>query len=395
MSAPLRVSYSTREELRQHFDSQIALGGLFIPTVTNLSFRDDVRVVFDLRFCDDRVELDAEVVSVIEPELAAKGSEPGVAIQFRDPPEKIHETLAQYIGVPKGPDRRRAPRRVVRVPILLRTPDGLSVSGRTRDLSHSGVLASIDGPPVRVGRPVEVTLEHPTFDERLIAPGRVVRHLEVEGTVTAVACSIDLPATKEREGLQFIDDVQASEHARRLRGVTGAIGELGIVNVIQVFGGCTRSGTLTVLRGYEEGRIVFEGGLLREARLGPVAGLKALSRIVAWREGSFEFQARVESGFGAAQPCALDAALLEATRQQDELARLASARWAQGTRFEVDREKLDAERSSLSKLEDASIELALSGMSLRALLDVIPEPDLEIHAALDTLADLGLIHTKD
>ena len=394
MDAPLRVTYGSPEALRQQFDTQIALGGLFIPTVTNLEFREAVRVVFDLEFCDDRVELDAEVVSVVEPELAGQGNEPGVAIQFTDTPAAVKQQLGPYIGVDPVADRRQAPRRVARVSALIETEDGGRLTGRTRDLSHSGVLLSIDGPPIPVGRRVTVTLDHPTFDERFELAARVVRHLDVDGTVTALGCEFELAEDRAKDALQFIDDVQTSEHARRLRGVTGAIGELGITNVIQVFGGCTRSGTLTVIRGYEEGRVIFEDGLLREVRLGPVSGLKALTRIVGWRDGDFEFHARVEPCWGEAEPSSLDAALLEATRQQDELARIGPAGWPLGGRFQVDRAKLDAERSELSKLEDSVVELAGAGMTLRQILDVIPESDLDIRRALASLADLSLIRMR-
>lgn len=394
MNAPLRVTYASPEDLRQQYESQIARGGLFIPTVTNLEFRESVRIVFDLEFCNDRIELEAEVVSVVEPELAGPGKDPGVAIQFTQAPEHVKKQLGPYIGADREDERRRAPRRVARIPILIEPEDGRRLRGRTRDLSLSGLLASIDGPPVPVGRKVKVTLAHPTFDEQLVVPASVVRHLDVEGTVTALAGQFLPPEDRRTEVLQFIEDVQTSEHARRLRGVTGAIGELGIINVIQVFGGCTRSGTLTVIRGYEEGRVVFDEGLLREVQLGPVSGMKALTRIVGWREGSFEFHARVDTRGEPAKPCSLDAALLEATRQQDELARVDDGAFASGGRFRVDREKLDGERSGLSKLEDSVVELAGAGMTLRQILDVIPEPDVEIRKALATLADLELIRAR-
>lgn len=391
MNAPLRVSYASPEALREQFEAEIALGGLFIPTVTNLGFRDSVQVVFELTFCDERVELDAEVVSVVEPELASEGSEAGVAIQFTDPPPRVKDRLGPFFGMRTAPDRRRAPRRVARVPILVEREDGSRLTGRTRDLSQSGVLLSIDGPPAPRGERVELTIDHPTFDEQLTVPARVVRYLEVDGTVTAMACMFEPELDTHAEVAEFIEDVQTSEHARRLRGVTGAIGELGIINVIQVFGGCTRSGTLTVMRGYEEGRVIFEDGLLREVRLGPVSGMKALSRIVGWRDGSFEFHSRVEAGFGPCEPVPLEAALLEATRQQDEFDRLDSPDWSEHTRFTVDPDRLEAERSGLSKMEDSAVELARAGMTLRQIVDVIPEADVDVHAALQNLADLDII----
>lgn len=392
MSAPLRVSYESPERLREQFESEIALGGLFIPTVTNLGFRDAVQVVFELDFCDERVELAAEVVGVVEPELARDGGEAGVAIQFSDPPPTVKERLGRFIGVRKPPERRRAPRRVARVPIRIEREDGTTVTGRTRNLSHSGVLFSVDGPPVPLGETVVLTLEHPTFDEALEVPARIVRYLEAEDVVTAMACMFEPELDTQKDVVEFINDVQTSEHARRLRGVTGAIGELGITNVIQVFGGCTRSGTLTVMRGYEEGRIIFEDGLLRDVHLGPVSGMKALSRIVGWRDGSFEFHSRVEATFTPCDPVPLEAALLEATRQQDEIDRVADPGFGDGTTFLVDQDKLDAERSSLSKVEDSVAELAMADMSLRQIVDVIPEPDGDVRAAVASLAELGVLH---
>lgn len=392
MNAPLRVTYDSPEALRQEYRAQIVLGGLFVPTVSNLEFRESVRVVFDLEFCNDRVELDAEVVSVVEPELAREGQEAGVAIQFTNPSE-VQRQLGPYLGVERENERRRAPRRVARIPVRLEG-DGKILNGRSRDLSRSGVLLSVEGPAMPVGRLVRITLQHPTFDERVTTSAKVVRHLDVDGTVTALACAFEPSEDEEKAVAEFIDDVQTSEHARRLRGVTGAIGELGILNVIQVFGGCTRSGSLTVIRGYEEGRVVFEDGMLRDVRLGPISGMKALTRIVGWREGSFEFHAKVEAVHEAGERCQLEAALLEASRQRDELARYDSFEWAGHTRLRVDREKLDAERADLSKLEDSVAELAAAGETLRQITDVIPEPDVDIHAALATLMDLGLIRRR-
>ncbi len=394
MNAPLRVSYESPEALKEQFEAEIAMGGLFIPTVTNLGFRDSVQVVFDLEFCDEKVELAAEVVSVVEPELAAGAGEAGVAIQFTDPPPEVKDRLGPFFGERKKPERRRSPRRVARVGILIQREDGSELTGRTRNLSHSGVLLSIDGPPVPIGETVRLTLEHPTFEERLDVPARVIRYLEVDGTVTAMACMFEPEMDTHKEVVEFIEDVQTSEHARRLRGVTGAIGELGIINVIQVFGGCTRSGTLTVMRGYEEGRVIFEDGLLREVRLGPVSGMKALTRIVGWRDGSFEFHTRVEPSFSQSDPVPLEGALLEATRQQDEIDRLGTSEWSDNTTFRVVAERLDAERSNLSKIEDSAAELASAGMTLRQMVDVIPESDVDVHEALRTLGDLGVIEAQ-
>ena len=44
-----------------------------------------------------------------------------------------------------------------------------------------------------------------------------------------------------------------------------------------------------------------------------------------------------------------------------------------------------------SKLEAAVLELAGAGFTVQRILDVIPEPDLDIYGALECLVDAGAI----
>ena len=58
--------------------------------------------------------------------------------------------------------------------------------------------------------------------------------------------------------------------------------------------------------------------MLRYARLGPTTGMKALVRMLAWKEGVFEFHARLDPVKHPEAPLPLEAAMLDAVRQIDE-----------------------------------------------------------------------------
>ena len=88
--------------------------------------------------------------------------------------------------------------------------------------------------------------------------------------------------------------------------------------VLQMFATSSPSGTLLLRLGQEEGVICFEGGLLILAQLGGKTGMKALVRMLSWREGVFEFRAAVEDRQAKEAPLPLEAALFDAVRQIDE-----------------------------------------------------------------------------
>src|SRR4030095_835921 len=156
-------------------------------------------------------------------------------------------------------------------------------------------------------------------------------------------------------------------------GIAGAIEELGMGNLLQMFGQFSRGGTLTASSGAEEGVVAFEAGRLRYCRLGSLVGIKALARLSSWKAGHFEFHAEVDALAEEGAPVPLEAALLEAARQLDEMRRLGPGSLEPSARLRLDTEALAAQREPLTKTEEAVVDLAAAGLSIRRLLDVIPE----------------------
>lgn len=396
----LRVSFATLGEFQAEYHSNLVNGGIFVATHQRFEARELVTVELDLAFQGESVVLEGEIVTVVAPELAVAGASPGVAVQLHTPASALRARFGPFAGPPpsrgaaSGDERREAPRAPAHMQARVAAPQGAR-GARTQDLSRTGALLELDGAPAPVGSSVRVSLVHPLSGEELEVDGRVMRHLEREGQVEAVGVRFEPRGEVAEQVERFVENVQALEHTRRLGGISGPVAELGLANLIQMLGSCSPRGTLHVQREQESGRIVFEGGMLRGVRLGGVSGMKALARLLAWRDGSFEFNGYVDPTETLDAPCPLDAAILEAVRQLDEATRHEPVSFEPENRFRVDAARLAAERSGLGKTADAVADLAAAGFPVRRILDVIPESDTEIFSALRTLLDLGIVERID
>jgi hypothetical protein len=449
MTRRLRIQFERADEFRREFDRNIAKGGAFVPGACDVELREVVDVEIVLPFCDQRRTLEAEVVHVVDAATAPSRAAAGAAVQFLRPASELRAELAGLLASagleagrvapasrsaaaeppselrldeldesegleigdldlldgagsleqapPPAPlaaawdaqERRKSPRSPARVVASL---DGSNarVEGVTRDLSETGALISADASELPPGKAVRLALQHPETGDRVEVDGRVVRHLETEGTVAAVSVLFDVPAGRKAEVAELVRAAQSAHRQRSESGISGRIEELGMPNLIQMLGRSSPCGTLAVRSGTEEGVVAFEAGTLRYVRLGATRSLKALARMLLWREGSFEFHAHVAALDAEDAAMGLEAALLEATRRLDEAARLRTARFEPGLRFRVDRAALAA-AGALAKTEEAVLDLAAAGFTVRRILDVIPEDDAQVSAALLALVERGVL----
>ena len=391
----LRMSFESAEVLQREYAANLAHGGAFIPTDDAMELRERVEVELVLTFSGDRLRLAGEVVHAVEPEMARMGATPGVAVQFDGSVQAVRKQLAPLLAKSGAPGqqpvdsgRRRAPRTKARVAARIDGKAG-GVSGHTRNLSRSGVLVSVPGEGVPVGEKVRLSLTHPTSGESMDVDALVVRDIQGEGGVSGLGIAFE-PAESERAELErFVEGVQSTERTRRLGGINGEISEVGIQNLFQMFLKTVPTGTLTLQRGEHEGVIGFEEGMLCFARLGAASGLKALIRLMTWTEGSFEFHASLDPVEEREPPLPLEAVLSDAARLLDEGERIDKSRFSGGVRPRI--ANADAEGEELSKVELTVLELVRAGFSVARMVEVIPEPDLEIYRALISLSESGAI----
>jgi type IV pilus assembly protein PilZ len=312
-----------------------------------------------------------------------------------DGAEAVGGPVAEEAGAEADPNdkthRNRAPRAPVRVAVRVRAPSGQDLVGRTRDMSRSGMLVSIDGEELPVGRDVTLELVHPASGESVPVAGRVVRHVRGEGAVAAVAVQIEPDGAGRGSFENFLSEVADADEEQRKEGIRGPLDDLGPVGLLQMFCAIAPRGTLTVTSGAEEGMVAFESGALVVAQCRSVAGVKALARICQWRTGSFEFRGHVDPLPRASDPVPMEGAILEALRMIDEQSRLTGPELPPSLRFEVHRERLADLGTPLGALEESVLELAAAGFTVRRILDVIPDADAEIRGAIHGLLELGLM----
>jgi len=403
----LAVRFESAEDFRREFDADIANGGIFVATLESVDLRERVSVGIELVWCGEAVMLEGEVVHRVPPELAPAGVTPGVAVQFDLAGSDLRARLEPFLEPtapeqpPRPADRRDAARGTARVPALLRLGDDELLDGRTRNLSASGLLFAIEGvslekKAVRKGQAVTVFLKHPETLEDMVIPGTVARRLfDEQGAVRALGVRFGDPAELPAEVRAFLTGLQRREHARSLGGVGGELEAGGCAPLLERFAQAAPEGTLILTRGAEEGFVAVREGRLLDARLGSARGRKALVRLLAWETGRYEFHTRVDPDLshGGAAPRPLEATLLDAAREVDELRRLRAPGLPPDQRLRP----VPAVVAGLDpdKLESAVLDLASVGQPLGRLLEVIPEPDLAVYAAVDALLDEGALEPVD
>lgn len=364
------------EPLLEHADDEAAQGGGTSGSAIPATDDDEFLVGVD----DDELALGMEGESFDldgpDPNSAPNGFETTSHGEETDPNERTY--------------RARAERAPARVAAAVRAPTGKSLRARTRDVSTTGMLLSVEGDELPVGREVQVSIVHPTTGEQLTVAAKVVRHLEKDGVVGAVAVEIAGSALTEKVET-FVSDVQETDAMHRSAGIRGPLEELGGASLLQMFAALSKRGTLTMSHGVEEGTVIFADGDLRVAQVGAVTGIKALARMLAWRDGFFEFRSHVDPVAPSDSAIPMEGAILDALRMLDEGLRVSGPALPPAAKLEIERSKLAETGPPLGKTEQAVLELATAGFTVRRILDVIPENDAVIRAAILALVERGLV----
>jgi len=392
----LRISFSNPQDFEREYSANLLSGGAFIPTEEDFELREKVSVHLSLDFCDQSLLLCGEVVHRIDPVMASAGATAGVAVQLLGSAAELRSQLEPLVNAsgsfqsePLDLGERDYQRVTARVKAQINGGE-FSVTGYSRNLSQSGVLVDVLGQAIPVGLRVNVTLHHPVNGETRDLPGEVVRQIVSAGEVAAVGIRFD-PAVPDASNLhRFIEDVQHAEHSRNLGGIHGSLSALAPPALLSMFGSAASEGTLTLRRHTEEqGVIGFMGGLFCYAQLGAVSGMKALIRLLEWKEGTFEFHTHLDRKESMSKAIPLQAVILDAVRRIDEGAEVDPNRFPLNARLIL--ASAADELDSPSKVESAVIDLVRAGFTVERILEIIPESDPEIYCAMGSLLEQGAI----
>jgi CheY-like chemotaxis protein len=301
--------------------------------------------------------------------------------------------------------------------VLLADPDVNAVRALTKALRTRGyhVQYAPDG-----SKALEVAvLRHPDvilFDERctLIDARAFVQILatnprtdDIPVVVTSALRSIEV-GRGFREGvlqkpfnldevLSRIDHLcRRGEAARALKGdareIEGGLGQLPLVDLLQILAMNRRTGRLVLVSGHERGEIQLSGGRPVNARSGDIEGEKALFRLLSWREGTFAFH----PGDAPARTKidrSMEDALLEGMRQTDERARLLAALPPLTQVFALVPEA--AAPIEPHPVMREVLRVLGQPRRLQEILDLAEAPDLDLLGSLITLVEKGVVQATE
>jgi Tfp pilus assembly protein PilZ len=429
----LLVRFESSERLCEEFEKNIANGGIFVPSESDFAIRQNVMVEIQLGYAEtvnSSLSLEGEVVHRIPPEMVASGVVPGVAIQFEASAEKLREHFAPLLGdesaEPKpevdtqGKKRRGAKRRSVRVPIRVMPESSPPFEATSRDLSTSGILLSMGKVVLPIDEIVRICLWHPTGERSVEVDGKVVRQVQNKtGRIAAVAVAFDRNQASDPRVSEVIEALSQAGHRSRLGGISGSIADLGLANLLQMFGSSAPRGTVVCEWDGDQGWVAFADGSLLMAEVGALRGHEALVTMLDWPDGRFEFEANADENLvKTAERQPLTGAILEAVCAIDE--REAANRtgggasddqdWAEQTVvmssektpptlisigpesvFAVNAELEESTRVVLGKIQEAVLDLAKSGVPVSKLLEIIPEDEATVYRALEELVESGIL----
>jgi hypothetical protein len=279
----------------------------------------------------------------------------------------------------------------------------------SRDLSGTGILLTVKDVVLPVGEIVRTCLWHPSGEPSIEIDGKVVRQVRNKhGRIAALAVAFDRTQPADPRVVEVIDALRQAGHRSQLGGISGSIVDLGLANMLQMFGASAPQGTLVVDRDGEQGWIAFASGQFLGAELGALSGHDALVAMLDWGGGHFHFEASADQDLiENASPSSLEGVVLKAVCALDELSRGSEDDQDDGnpsdeatesaivideaTTFEIDIEQEEISRSSLGKIEEAVLELARAEMPLERLKSIIPEPAGEVQAAIEGLVEMGVL----
>lgn len=216
----------------------------------------------------------------------------------------------------------------------------------------------------------------------LVNGKKVERHCLREGDRIAIGSS-----------LIRVDLVPASQLSKRSKGqdssgrsMSGTLADIPLTDVLQWLATSRKTGGL-VVKGAHEGRLYLRDGQVYYARIegSEVGPQKALLRMLGWEDGTFGLDSAAEDSFEDELATSLDHLLMEAARQQDELAHLAERKKVP----ETDIELVFPPGKPWHELDGIALDVVqavASGADWPRVLDLLPQDDVAItKAAVDLL----------
>ncbi len=412
------------------YERHLSSGWIFVPSEHEFGLGEVVEVTVDLSFCGHSARALGIVKSRISPSLAAMLQRPsGAVIEFADGIDALEEMLRDTVeGLTEARGRAReplaTPRRHRRLEVSIRGECGRA--GRvaectTQNLSASGALLEVRGLDLEVDQEVSLSLVNPKTGELVAISGRVVRAalpaevasgaahtaLEPESTLQGtapqtasgqVAVAFVSSSEVDTRKARFLEQVRAVTYGQRMGSLSGNLSGVGLPSLLPSIASSSEQGSMEIIGDGHEALLLFEANRLSQISLGRVAGIKALARLLEWREGEFSFQPTTETRPPTGELIPVDVALREAQRQASQLDELRDRLLPDTVVLERKHDTAvphTVAADPVSETERAVLEeLARPGCP-GTLLDALPQSDAEIWRAILGLLERGILTRRE
>lgn len=160
--------------------------------------------------------------------------------------------------------------------------------------------------------------------------GERIRHAELSdgdrvliGTsiIKLVTADVGAPTAEPARNLQEVAD---NRRSNQVRSMSGAIDDVPLPDLLQLFGSSRKTGVLVIRTDTDEGRVHLDQGMIVDASVNDTEVLspeQAVYRILAWRHGTFYMEPAEPGEHPEKISLAAEAALMEGMRVIDEMSR--------------------------------------------------------------------------
>jgi hypothetical protein len=176
----------------------------------------------------------------------------------------------------------------------------------------------------------------------------------------------------------------------------GAIEEIPLPDLLQLFGTSRKSGVLVVESGHESGKIFLDKGTIHyvtvehDGKEASVAPLKAIYRMLTWDHGSFELEPPSSRMFDTPLSASVQEVLMEGFRQRDEYEHLKGKLPPADVQLQLCM-PLPKPLRELPPHELDVVQAIMSGSTFAAFLDTTSLTDLDAAQALLAVIEKGYV----
>jgi hypothetical protein len=206
--------------------------------------------------------------------------------------------------------------------------------------------------------------------------------------IKLVASDAPLPPSPPAKKIQ---QVAEARRTNQVRSMSGAIDEVPLPDLLQLFGSSRKTGALVVKTDTDLGKVYLEKGVIVHATINDAEQLapeKCVYRIITWRHGTFYMEPAEDGTLPTRVELSTEAALMEGLRIFDEVhrvdlppmpSRVALARPLTAKLRDLTPEQLDV------------LQVALEQTRLEAIFNNCPLDDIQIASALSVLIENGYV----